>query len=213
MRGTGSQAGEGDAGSPRPRAGSEGDALGPDQAPRSIYIRGRGASRPLSPGSGLRGGRASEPLPRGPPGSCGRPVAEVGAAAGDGQAGEPRRRGRNGGRLRAAPGRYSAADGTPALPGAHPSGLWPLGLPLPVPGRQLSPDGASPTFVRQVRHFTSLSPPTRPRAGPGSLASCQDSCARALNKPTLREADILRLRAEWRAERNSSPRSERAPAH
>lgn len=40
----------------------------------------------------------------------------------------------------------------------------------PFPGRQLAPDGASPTFVRQVRHFTSLSPPTRPRAGPGSPA-------------------------------------------
>lgn len=43
----------------------------------------------------------------------------------------------------------------------------------PFPDRQLAPDGASPTFVRQVRHFTSLSPPTRPRAGPGSPAFCQ----------------------------------------
>lgn len=49
----------------------------------------------------------------------------------------------------------------------------PWTYPHPYPGRQLAPDGASPTFVRQVRHFTSLSPPTRPRAGPGSPAVCQ----------------------------------------
>lgn len=51
----------------------------------------------------------------------------------------------------------------------------------PAPARrQLAPDGASPTFVRQVRHFTSLSPPTRPRARPpgsacfllGELCAC-----------------------------------------
>lgn len=40
----------------------------------------------------------------------------------------------------------------------------------PPPARhQLASDGASPTFVRQVRHFTSLSPPTRPRARPPGL--------------------------------------------
>lgn len=50
-------------------------------------------------------------------------------------------------------------------------GLWTS--PRPSPDRQLAPDGASPTFVRQVRHFTSLSPPTRPCAGPGSPAFCQ----------------------------------------
>lgn len=53
----------------------------------------------------------------------------------------------------------------------HACGLW--SSRCPFPGRQPVPDGASPTFVRQVRHFTSLSPPTRPRAGPGSPAFCQ----------------------------------------
>lgn len=46
-----------------------------------------------------------------------------------------------------------------------------LSTSRPAPARrQLVPDGASPTFVRQVRHFTSLSPPTRPRARPPGSA-------------------------------------------
>lgn len=40
----------------------------------------------------------------------------------------------------------------------------------PAARRQQASDGASPTFVRQVRHFTSLSPPTRPRARPPGSA-------------------------------------------
>lgn len=40
----------------------------------------------------------------------------------------------------------------------------------PAARRQEASDGASPTFVRQVRHFTSLSPPTRPRARPPGSA-------------------------------------------
>lgn len=56
----------------------------------------------------------------------------------------------------------------------------------PAPARrQLAPDGASPTFVRQVRHFTSLSPPTRPRARPPGSDCFQlgEFCACASHKP------------------------------
>lgn len=56
----------------------------------------------------------------------------------------------------------------------------------PPARRQLDSDGASPTFVRQVRHFTSLSPPTRPRARPPGSACFlpETSCACAFHQPT-----------------------------
>ena len=63
--------------------------------------------------------------------------------------------------------------GSPHLGVLTPRASGPKASRRPFPGRQLAPDGASPTFVRQVRHFTSLSPPTRPRAGRGSSAFCQ----------------------------------------
>lgn len=90
-----------------------------------------------------------------------------------GRAGEPGLRGRNGERLWGPMGQYSGAHGPPPSGVFTPRACGPSASRRPFPGRQLAPDGASPTFVRQVRHFTSLSPPTRPRAGPGSPAFCQ----------------------------------------
>ena len=148
-----------------------------DQAPRSIYIPGRGAAAvppaPFGPQPGLRRGRASGSRSPPSPGPSGRTVVGPGLPGLMGRAGEPGLRGRNGGRLQGPLGRSSGAD-TCAAPGVlTPRACGPRTSRRPFPGRQLAPDGASPTFVRQVRHFTSLSPPTRPRAGPGSSAFCQ----------------------------------------
>lgn len=159
------------------RRGRERGAVGDDQARRSIYIRGQGAEAappaPFRLGPGLGSRRASGPWLQRPPRPPGRTVAGPRLPGEMGRAGEPGLRGRNGGRPRGPLGRYLGAHGPRHSAVLTPRAWGPWASHRPSPGRQLAPDGASPTFVRQVRHFTSLSPPTRPRAGPGSPAFCQ----------------------------------------
>lgn len=137
-----------------------------EQAPRSRSTRGRGAYSPArwAPGkayeaerprvavaAGLRSleaGRRQKPgLPRGTGPGTGR-------HRGGGPAGSPGRTRPDSSSLRRSP------FGSRAPSTSRP----------PAVLRQQASDGASPTFVRQVRHFTSLSPPTRPRARPPGSA-------------------------------------------
>lgn len=173
------------------------------QAPRSIYNRGQGdeAAPPMppSPRPDPRGGRASGPRPKPPSRPSSRGAAESGLPGVMGRAGEPCLRGRHWGPLRD-PGRHHLGAGRPpALRVLTPRacGLWTF--PRPFAGRQLDLDGASPTFVRQVRHFTSSSPPTRLRAGRRSPAFCQKlSRVRTSQADSGRGGQLAPARRAWR---------------
>lgn len=205
-------------------AGREGGALAPPPGP-DIYLQPRPrrcgrASRAYQPSEARSARRkdvraaAPEAFPTLSP-EGGR-VALPGAM---GRAGEPDLRGRKRGRRRDPLRRCPGADRSPRsgvlTPRAY--GLWTF--PRPFAGRQLDLDGASPTFVRQVRHFTSSSPPTRLRAGRRSPAFCQKlSRVRTSRATAGRGGQLAPARGAWRGVElrvavTSRPGSERSPAH
>lgn len=180
------------------------------QAHRSIYTQGRrtGAA-PLtrfSPRTGQPGGRVSGPRPQRPPRPSGQTAAGSGLQRVMGRASESGLRGRNGGRLRRPLRLYHVANGPSAPPGTHPSVLWPLDLPPPIPWPPAGPRRRLPYLRSPGPPFYFLKPshkaPRRPRLACFRL----ETCACALPKPTQSEADSSRLRTESGAEsRSRSP--------
>lgn len=180
------------------------------QAHRSIYTQGRrtGAAPPtrFSPRTGQPGGRVSGPRPQRPPRPSGQTAAGSGLQRVMGRASESGLRGRNGGRLRRPLRLYHVANGPSAPPGTHPSVLWPLDLPPPIPWPPAGPRRRLPYLRSPGPPFYFLKPshkaPRRPRLACFRL----ETCACALPKPTQSEADSSRLRTESGAEsRSRSP--------
>lgn len=103
-----------------------------------------------------------------------------------GRAGEPGRRGRNGGRRRGPLGRYPEADGPPALRCAHPSGLGPLGLPPPAPRPPAGPQRHLPYLRSPGPPFYFLKPSHKAPRRPGLAGFLPETPARAHSVNRLR---------------------------